>query len=39
MNGQNQGLVSSKSRNNLRSPASHIPNSNEDPKLYKKKYE
>jgi len=38
MNGQGQG-TSSKSRNNLRSPISHNLNTNEDAKLYKKKYE
>ena len=37
MNGQ--GLTGSKSRNNLRSPAAHNINLNEDTKIYKKKYE
>jgi hypothetical protein len=39
MNGQVQGLGGSKNRTNLRSPASHNINLNEDTKSYKKKYE
>lgn len=39
MNGQSQGLTNPKSRTNLKSPMSHNVNFNEDPKLYKKKYE